>query len=84
MNDCFGLAVGGLLEDGAEGAGVVAGGGVDAEVPDRLVDVGRGDDFNQRVLADRERLKRLDFEPVLAGHYFNLGGDDVFVLGDGA
>src|ERR1700728_3076940 len=75
LRDCF------SLENRPQRSGGVASLRVDAEVPDRWVDVRGGEDFNQRVLADGEVLGWCDLEPVLAGKDFDLGGDNIFVLG---
>src|ERR1700677_2111832 len=56
-----------LLVDRPQRTLIVAQLRVDAEVPDGLVDVGRRDDFYQRIFADSQLLRGRDSEPVLAG-----------------
>ena len=43
-----------------------------------------GQYLDQCVFADGQGLFRREFEPVFPGQNFNLGGDHVFALGDGA
>jgi hypothetical protein len=54
--------------------------GVDAEVPDAKIDGLVGDDFHEGELAEVERLRGSDFEPVTAGKELGRGFDDVFLV----
>ena len=62
------------LQNRSQRAGVVAQRGVHAEVPDRLVDVGGGEDLHQRVLADEQRLVGVSFSQCLPGSTSTLAG----------
>ena len=77
-------SVGTRGENGRERAGVIAFGGIDAEVPDRLADISAGEDFYDCVFAQGQRFNGLNAQPVSAGHDLALGWDDGFVLVDGA
>ena len=64
------------------GALIQAGSWVDLKIPNAGVHVFRGQNLDQRVLADQQRFFGLEFDPVPAGQNFDRRGNHVFILGD--